>query len=191
MKSARLSAALSLALSACRPEFDDRDWLIDSVRLLAVKSEPPEAKPGETVHFTALLSSPNAAAGAPDLDWRFCSAPKRLTENNAVSSSCLSANALEEAGRGLTIDAPTPLNGCALFGPDTPPGDFRPRDPDSTGGYFQPLRVDVPGTIPAFHLQRISCGLAEASADTARAFALAYVRNHNPTLAEVAARSSG
>ncbi|MES1175819.1 MAG: hypothetical protein ABUL62_15970 [Myxococcales bacterium] len=192
MTLARLTAALPVLLVACRPELDDHDWLIDSVRVLAVKGEPAEARPGEPVRFTAFLSTTDNPANAQDLAWQFCSAPKPTTENNVVSSACLNgANALHPAGRGSTIEVSTPLDGCALFGPDTPPADFRPRDPDATGGCYQPLRVDLPGAVPTVHLQRISCGLSEASAGTASAFSMAYSPNQNPTLAPLVARASG
>ena len=194
MSGVRLSCAALVLLVGCRPEFDDRDWLIGSVRVLAVHSEPAEAKPGESLHFTAFLSAPDDAsrdAAATALDWRFCSAPKPPTENNVVSSVCLGETALTSAGRGLVIDAALPADACASFGPDTPPGGFRPRDPDATGGYYQPVRLDLPGAITTFHLQRVTCGLAQASADAARAFADAYAANRNPSLGELVARSSG
>jgi hypothetical protein len=76
----------------------------------------------------------------------------------------------------------TPHNGCSLFGPDTPPGGFRPTDPDSTGGYYQPIRLDLAGAATSFALARIHCDLANADAMTAAAFAAAYTMNQNPTL---------
>jgi hypothetical protein len=186
---AAAATVLMLGSVACRPVFDDRDWQIDSVRVLAVKSDPAEAKPGDPVHYTAFLSG--AAAAPPVLAWEFCAAPKPPLENNAVASACLDEAELKPAGRGLSIDVATPLDSCLLFGPDTPPGGFRPRDPDSTGGYYQPLRVDLEGAVPTFHLQRVSCHLADAASDTASAFVQAYTPNRNPTLTPLLARISG
>ncbi|HEY3254561.1 MAG TPA: hypothetical protein VGJ91_11455, partial [Polyangiaceae bacterium] len=131
----------ALALIACRPELDDDYWRVDAPRVLAVKSEPAEAKPGARLTFTAFLSAPDTANLVPV--WNFCTAPKPVPENNAVSSACLHAAALVSAGTGLSIEAETPRGGCSLFGPNSPPGGFRPRDPDISGGYYQPLRLDL------------------------------------------------
>lgn len=179
----------ALALSACRPEFDDDYWRVDEPRVLAVKSEPAEAKPGTPLMFTAFLS----VLGAPTqpLLWNFCTAPKPATENNAVSAACLGSTALVPAGSGLAIEAATPRAGCSLFGPNSPPGGFRPRDPDISGGYYQPLRLDLAGAEPAFHLQRISCDLADAASDTAMAFGQSYVANQNPHLEPLVATIDG
>ncbi|HYQ45407.1 MAG TPA: hypothetical protein VER11_25650 [Polyangiaceae bacterium] len=183
------AALVALYSSACRPELDDDYWRVDEPRVLAVKSEPAEARPGELVAFTVFLSAAETPNELPT--WSFCTAPKPLTENNAVSAACLGKATLLPAGRGLAIEAVTPALGCSLFGPNTPPGGFRPRDPDITGGYYQPLRIDVPGSEPTFHLQRISCELADASADTAREFGLSYIANRNPKLGPIRANIDG
>src|SRR5262249_27064651 len=96
-------------------------------------------------------------------------------------------------GVGTTITASTPPEACTLFGPDPPPGDFRPRDPDLTGGYYQPLllRGEGPDAIAS---ERIRCNLARAPVDLAREYRERYVANANPHLgASITARerSSG
>ena len=176
-------------LAGCQPELTDRPWLVDTARVLAVKSEPAEASPGELATFTALIANGSTSAQPR---WRFCIAPKATTENNSVSSACLTSDsALRAAGRGLEIQATLPSDACASFGADTPPGGFRPRDPDVTGGYYQPLRVDLLDAEPVFHLQRIACGLAGASFDVASAFGQSYVANRNPLLTPLSARVDG
>src|SRR6185503_19079912 len=57
----------------------------------------------------------------------------------------------------------------------------RPRDPDPTGGYFQPVRVAVVDEL-AFGLSRITCKLPTAPTEVARDYDLHYVANANPTL---------
>ena len=82
-------------------------------------------------------------------------------------------------------------SGCSLFGPDSPPGGFRPTDPDATGGYYQPLRLGFAGVQTAFALARIHCDLANADANTAATFAAAYKRNENPHLLGVTGAIAG
>ncbi|HEY4103420.1 MAG TPA: hypothetical protein VGM44_05995 [Polyangiaceae bacterium] len=173
---------------ACKPSFGEDPALVSAPRVLAVKSDPAEAKPGAEVTFTALVAAPPDASNLPTPTWHFCDAPRPVTENNVVSAACLDEASLLAAGAGTTITSALPANACSLFGPDTPPGGFRPRDPDATGGYFQPLRVDLGGADPIFHLARVSCSLADASADTATAFAAQYAPNQNPNLLPLVAR---
>jgi hypothetical protein len=42
-----------------RPSELDSATLIDRVRILAIQAEPPEARPGDEVHFSALIADPN------------------------------------------------------------------------------------------------------------------------------------
>jgi hypothetical protein len=181
----------ALVLCACRPDLSQDTWLITSSRVLGVKSEPAEAKPGTSPVFSALLASPSNTDLAALIHWRFCSAPKSPSEDNVVSSACLDASSLVDAGAGPSIVAAIPRDACSLFGPSSPPGSFRPRDPDETGGYYQPLRLDVSGADPTFHLVRVRCDLADASFDIATEFAAAYVANSNPHLLPLAASMDG
>jgi hypothetical protein len=128
---------------------------------------------------------------ATPIDWAFCVAPKPLGEDNIVSNACLGASALAPAGVGATVAASTPSNGCALFGPEVSSPGLRPRDPDGTGGYYQPLRADLPGADTAFALVRIQCSLTEANATAATAFAAAYRPNDNPQILPLTASIQG
>jgi hypothetical protein len=189
----RLSALLvsGCVLAACAPDLPLDDGLVTSPRILAVKAEPAEAKPGALATYAAFVAEPDGARDLPPVAWEFCTAPKPPTENNVVSNACLEASSLTPAGEGNSITAATSTDACSLFGPDTPPGGFRPRDPDVTGGYYQPLRADLAGAAPVFHSQRLLCDLGAAPADIASEFAAEYVPNVNPQLLPVAFSVSG
>jgi hypothetical protein len=177
---------LLLLLAACRPDFGLPVSVVTQPRILAVDVQPPEARPGDTVHLTAHPVSQDGALATP-VDFAFCLSPKPLTENNIVSADCLgqSGQATPIASAVLETDAPLPLDGCLEFGPDTPaskPGEppLRPRDPDVTGGYYQPVRLVLPPDDEAVALVRIRCNLPNASAQAAVAFAAQYTNNQNP-----------
>lgn len=177
-----LGVALLSAL-ACKPDLGPSDGLVTAPRILAVKAEPPEAKPGTPATYTAVFAGPNGTSPPGEVVWRFCTAPKPLTDDNVVSSLCLDPSGLVLAGTGPAVVAATTGDACALFGPETPAlGGARPRDPDVTGGYYQPLRVDWAGAAPTFFLARIRCNLANAPADVAAEYARQYVPNANPHL---------
>jgi hypothetical protein len=173
------------------PTLTNDDALIETTRVLAVRADPAEAKPGTAVTFTALVASPIGTVVSAPITWSFCTAPKPLTDDDVVSYACLDPSSLVAAGDGESTEATTPASGCSLFGPDTPPGGFRPVAPDVTGGYYQPLRADLPGAGVAFELARIQCDLANAPAAAVTQFAAAYHDNVNPTLAPLAATVDG
>ena len=159
---------------------DQRLAIIDAPRVLAVIAEPAEARPGAQVSYTAVVASPDGpVAGAPR--WAFCVAPKPPTEDNAVSDGCLDEAHLVVLGTQPAVTAALPADGCLSFGPETPPGNFRPRDADPTGGYYQPVRADI-GDLLAFGLSRITCKLATAPSAVAHDYDLSYVANQNPML---------
>lgn len=165
---------------ACAPDLLDDSFLVDRPRVLAIVAEPPEARPGEDVGYRLLAVSGRGRLTEPNFSADYCASPKPLTENNSVSRECLG-----EPGSALEIHAdgaatgPVPRDACALFGPDPPPGDHRPQDPDATGGYFVPLRVVAYGDTLVFH-ERIRCNPPDVDADVARDFAARYRRNENP-----------
>lgn len=181
---------LLLLLAGCEMALDQRVAIVDEPRVLAVISEPAEAKPGAPVAYTAVLASPDGPLTvAPH--WAFCTSPKPPTEDNAASVPCIAGEELIDLGS--TPTGTLPKDGCIRFGPDTPPGGFRPRDPDASGGYYQPVRVDADDLL-AIGLTRITCNLPTAPAEVAFDYQQRYVANKNPrldpiTLTEAAANS--
>ncbi len=182
---------LALAWAQCVPTLSGSDSLVTGTRILAIKAEPAEAAPGAKVTFSTLVAAPGGTVSGAPVAWDFCTAPKPITEDNVVSNACLGSSALVGAGVGAATTANTPAKGCTLFGPDTGSTGFRPRDPDSTGGFYQPLRAELPGAPDAFALTRMHCDLPNASAEAAAAFAKAYAMNQNPTLLPLTATSNG
>ncbi len=200
----RLSLSVVFALAVvpvtatCIPPPGPDETLVTSTRILAIRADPAEALPGTRVTFTSFVAGPDGTVSNADIDWNFCVAPEPLTESNVVSNACLGSGSLVAAGRGPNTTAMTPADGCSVYGPDVGSAGLRPRDPDSTGGYYQPVRADLPGEIESkltvaetFALARIHCDLANADEAEASAFAAAYVVNQNPQLLPLAAVLDG
>jgi hypothetical protein len=173
-------ALAAVLLAACDDGLDQRLAIIDQPRVLAVIAEPAEAHPGDPVTYRAVIASPEGPVDAAPA-WSYCTAPKPPTEDNAVSAACLDPASLVALGTGPTVTAVLPRTGCLQFGPETPPGDFRPRDADATGGYYQPIRLDADGLL-AFGLSRITCHLPTAPGDVVHDYDVRYAANANPTL---------
>jgi hypothetical protein len=180
----RALLGIFLLLAGCIPDRETRPSLVDDVAVLAVRGEPAEAEPEDEVAFALLVASPEGTVPDPDARWSFCTAPRAPGESGPVSSACV-AEAGDGIGSGATAAAPLPEDACAVHGPDTPPGDFRPRDPDATGGYHQPVRIDLDGAI-AFGAERIACQLTNAPVDLIRQFLDDYRPNQNPALSPLA-----
>ena len=161
-------------------------------RVLAVRAEPAEVRPGETARYTALVATVTGSVADDGSGYAFCFQPRRLEERNGVAPECLEpagsqVSALEGAAGIVPVDI------CSRFGsvpppsePDQPP--FRPVDPDVTGGYYLPVRVQLDGHLGdstefAFGFQRIRCDLEGAPFDVAREFARTYEANQNPAIA--------
>lgn len=179
-----------LILAGCLPAEAERESLVIGPRILAVRSEPPESKPGESVVYEALVVTPEGEPEGAAVAWAFCAAPKPLTENGSVCSACLGDAVRPIAGVSASVTATTPPDACSLFGPETPPGDFRPRDPDATGGFYQPVRLEALDRT-AFVLERITCNLPNAPLDVAVELAARHVPNRNPKLLALRAIVNG
>ncbi|WP_394847793.1 hypothetical protein LZC95_10060 [Pendulispora brunnea] len=190
MRAAPLLLVLVVLVTACKPDLDERESSIESPRILAIVSEPPEARPGEAVQYTAVVATREGPELGAPIQWAYCATPKLLTENGSVSPECTREGVRPLAASGPRITAPTLPDACALFGPDVPPGGFRPRDADGTGGYYQPLRASWAG-LTAFARQRVTCNLANAPADVTLEFRRRYMVNKNPRLGELSARVGG
>lgn len=186
-------------LAACSPEFPDRASSVESPRVLGVQAVPAEAAPGATVSYRILVVDQRGNVDEPEVDWSYCTRAKPLNELNDVASECFGeGDFVEPFGSGSTAKGKLPKSGCAQFGPDipkTPPGQppGRPTDPDSSGGFYQPVILSVHAGEPAISSlseTRITCGLANGAGDI-DAFRKATKTNENPKIAAVTAVNLG
>jgi hypothetical protein len=195
----RSAAVLAVALAAagCKPDFGNPSSLVTEHRILAARAEPPEARAGDPAKMTALVVGPEGTVTAPAIDWALCVAPKPLDENNIVTSACLDGgDGLKPFGKqGASATAIVPLLACSLFGPDPPPQmqgmpPLRPRDPDVTGGYYQPVRLTESG-VTAFALVRIGCCLSQGGTLNQFEYSKTYKANQNPVIVPLTAAADG
>ena len=187
---------LIVAAIGCKPDLEGRRSLVSGARVLAVRSLPASAKPADSVSYDALFVDADGIADPEALDWALCIARKSLTETGAVSTKCLKreTSALEVLGTGAEAMASVPSDACALFGPtpQTPEAGEpapRPVDPDTTGGYYQPVRVVFAGDDRedqySIGVTRLSCGLGGATQEQAAEFTRRSKPNENPELEAV------
>lgn len=188
-KITRLPLAALLALPACLPSFEDRPWLVEEARVLAVRSTPAEVEPGQPVTYEALIARPEGG-GNEVVSWSFCTQPRRAEERGAVSNACALGEALEPTPNPALV----PNDACARFGPNSPPtqGDEppqRPADPDASGGYAIPVHasatLSADTSVEAFGKTRIRCDLVGATRPVFDEFEDRYENNQNPELAAV------
>lgn len=184
---------LVLAVSGCKPELDDTLSLIDGPTVLAIVSDPPEAAPGASVTYRALYVGGEGDTQAT-LGWAHCLDRKPLAELGPVSPRCFDGEAewLRPLGTGSEVAAILPSNGCRNFGPEVPEASVdepsgRPVDPDASGGFYQPVILEVEnentGRLHAIGQTRLSCGIAGVTPDILGAYQRRYVSNSNPAVA--------
>jgi hypothetical protein len=164
---------------------------VTAPRILALRGTPAEAEPGTPVALDALVAAPEGTVTAP-LDWSLCHAARPLATNAAVSAACLALDSVDYLVYAQpAVTATIPADACKRFGPEPPPHapgepELRPRDPDATGGYYQPYRADLAEAL-TIGLERIRCQLVGASMEAAQAFAERYHANQHPALVRLTA----
>ncbi|HVV51704.1 MAG TPA: hypothetical protein VHO06_18695 [Polyangia bacterium] len=192
---ARALLVAGLLAAGCKPDLGAPPSLVTGPRLLAIRGTPPEASEGGAVSYDVLAVDVTGTVAAPDLGWLQCLDPDPPAEVNDVSNTCLGEP--DDAGPTPTFMADLPTDACMLFGPETPspvPGKpaQRPADPDTTGGFYQPIRASWQSAgLVAFALERITCPLVQAPGPAATQFAMQYLPNTNPTLADLVLDPSG
>lgn len=187
-------AACGLAL-ACVPEFESDLSLVDAPRVLALRSEPAEAAPGQTVTVHALVAEPDGTHEEAELAWSLCLARRPLTTLAPIAPECAALlddpEILEALGSGPSVIATLPTDACRRFGPEPPPATpgeptGRPVDPDPTGGYYQPILARLLDDDTVNLLQtRLTCGLAGATQAQAAEFQTRYQANVAPAIERV------
>jgi len=187
-----VAVGVLLGSAACVEPLDQGTRRMDAPRVLAVVATPAAAAPGAAVMYAAVVAAPAGPIATPAITWAHCTAPKPPTEDNVVTPPCVD-DPFEwtPLGSGATVTAVMPADACRRFGPDTPPGGFRPRDPDASGGYYQPVRAELADAPVAFGLHRIACALGDAPPAVVRDYRARYRANQHPTIATLTVRRGG
>ena len=196
----RLSLLLLMA-SACVPDLEDTSALVSGPRLLAVAMDPPEAPAGAQVTWRALDVTPDGPAARP-IDWALCQIRKPVSEAGPINPACLTASSatttsLVPLGTGPTVAGRLPSQACQVFGPETPsprPGEPQARevDPDSTGGFYQPLRLRLGDTESyGTYDARVRCALNNVNPQQANELQTRSHPNTNPILTNFAVVNAG
>jgi hypothetical protein len=183
---------IAIAFAGCKPDLGSPASFVAGLRILGVKTDPPEVTPGMPVKTDLLAVEPGGRVAAAAA-WSLCLAHKPPAENNVVAHDCAVGGKdlmpLAETGPAITVTIPS--NACSLNGPDAPPtkpGEppLRARDADVTGGYYQPIGVRV-GTMQGFVLERIGCNLPNVSLEVVKEFQGRYKANQNPVFTRLSA----
>ena len=175
-------------LLGCSPDMGHPASLITGERILGVRALPAEAGSSDTVQYTSLVVSPSGTASEPSLLWSLCKLRKPVDENTPVSQACLTDD-LAASAQGDQVSIRMPSAACVNFGPLAPPstsGTLRPTDPDTTGGHYQPIRMDL-NVQQAIVRERLHCDLAGASLLLSQEFRARYTPNQNPVLVSLSA----
>lgn len=192
-----LAGAVVLGASGCKPELEGRPSLVDSPRVIAIRSTPAEVIAGSNVTYDVLVAQPVDDTSEPALDWALCLAQKPLASSGSIAEECLvrSSPKLSELGSSSSVEATVPSDSCQRFGPTTPtqnPGEppLRAVDPDTTGGFYQPVRLfsDFGGGNSAYEVgvTRLLCGVGSGvTQEQAATFAKNYRANENPRIGQV------
>lgn len=204
--------AMSVVCSSCAmfggcvPSFDDDTSRITSNRILGVRVEPAEPKPGSSAQLVALFAGPDAddQPRTEVLIWNACSERRAPTEPGPVAQECVtqfgtSSDSLEALGQGARIEYQLPQNICRVFGPLPPPVDEgenvagTPATADQSGGYYQPVLVGLDGASAESTLTavRLLCGGANLPQDELITFNRGYRPNENPEVADLEATVDG
>jgi hypothetical protein len=189
---AGLAVGFALA-AACKPNLDQNVSLVTEPIVLAVRADPAEAVPGAVpptkVKYTALYVDSSGPLAKAPIDWSFCEARKPLAELGPVNTKCLEASGswFVPIGNGSSVIGTLPADGCKLFGPDVPPSMMnqpqgRPVDPDSTGGYYEPVRLLAADGTVTLEESRMSCGPGGVASDIGVEFGHRYHLNTNPAV---------
>lgn len=196
----------SVLFAGCVPSFDDDTSRITSNRILGVRVEPAEPKPGVSAQLVALYAGPVADKPPKTevLTWNACNQRRAPVEPGPVAQECVAAfgttsDSLEDLGQGAEVEYQLPQDVCRHFGPLAPPvaeGSKvagSPATPDQTGGYYQPVLLGPEGasTEATLTAVRLFCGGANLPQDELIIFNRGYRPNENPEIDELELRLDG
>lgn len=193
-----LGAALALLGAGCAPQVPDDSSIVSGPEVLAVQATPAEGPLGATFVMTPLYVDANGARDASGLDWAMCLRQKPLGDPGPIDPGCFADTApgLQPLGTASSVTATIPQDACQLFGPDSPPPQpgqpsARPTDPDTTGGFYLPVRVKSPEGQWFAVLERVACAPSGLTQSVYVAFTDGYQDNANPSILDVAIVGAG
>ena len=170
--------------AACVPEVGEPPSAVSRTRVLGVSFEPAEARPGEPFVAKALVVGPDGELDDPSIAWAACVAPKRPTDSGSVTPLCIDGPWAIPLATGATVEGEVPDYACGNLGPESPPGEYRPPDPDKTGGFYMPVRAIVEDET-AFGMLRLRCKLTNVPVDVAAELNERWTPNRNVGPVEV------
>lgn len=195
-----VAGAIAAIAGACSPNLDDTTSLVTAPTVLAVQSSPAEAAATTPVTYTALVVDSSGDVRSLPVQWSYCNERNPLSNLGPVATQCTEPgnSALQLIGVGSSASAAIPARACTNFGPNPPPATKgqpagRPVDPDTTGGYYQPVSVFLPGssgTQILVYEMRLSCGFAGANEDAQGDLQAHYHLNENPAVASLISNGS-
>ena len=186
---------LTLA-NACRPDIEGSSSLVSEPKVVALRSIPAEAAPGQPVKYDALVvGSDEYEVDPTKLAWQTCSLRKPLTTPGAINVSCLNdgSDGVVALGSGFDVETTIPNEACDLFGPAPPKSDtgesaLRAADPDTTGGYYQPVTLRQEFESEKYYsigVTRLNCGIGAATQDQVANYNKFYRLNENPDIESI------
>jgi hypothetical protein len=200
MRALLATVGIATLTTGCPPNLDDTTSIVTTPTVLAVQSNPAEAPPSTSVTYTALVVGSSGDLHSQPVHWDYCNERNPLSNLGPVAVQCVEPgnSALQPIGLGESASAPLPTLACSDFGPNPPAAAAgqpagAPVDPDTTGGYYQPVSVFLPGTggtqIVLYDM-RLSCGFAGANEQSQGVLQARYHLNDNPAVASLMAGSS-
>jgi hypothetical protein len=185
--------AVGGALASCTPTFTDDSAIVTGPKLLAVQATPAEAAPGKDFTMTALYVGAAGVEASASIDWAICLLQNPLGDPDPIAQGCFveTSSSLTPLGTGSSVSGVVPSNACELFGPESPPPQAgepsaRPTDPDATGGFYLPVRVQSDGHDWSAAEERIACQPSGVTQSVFTAFSNGYVLNQNPSVTSLA-----
>jgi hypothetical protein len=157
----RALAAGAALLCGCL-SFEDDPRLVDRLRVLSIRAEPPEGPPGTAVHFRALAADPSGVE--PQLRWVSCDAARASAQAPGLRGDCLKDGHPLALGEGPTMDFTVPA------------------------GWFEgvELKDQIVGSGLRFYLVA-TVGEQRVEAYKSFRVSLNPYSNHNPEIAEASA----
>lgn len=193
----RLVMCALFLLAACAPSLPAETWRITRPRVIAVRAIPSEISPGKDATFQALIVGPNGPVVGATPAWAACGARPSLAEPEPVAVTCLTdeSDRLTPLDFGEQVTWTVAKDACSVFGPNPPTAKEgqpagRPVDPDITGGWYLPIRVDglTPSDDATVYRARLRCPLSGAGPEEAAHFVQGYRVNTPPDLAQLRVR---